>query len=84
MNQFDYDFDKLYKENSDNILGMFIEKIRGNSKDDDVARKALHRNRGSLVPRKSREGQAVMLLTRLKLDYFGKPGMVSVRSRAST
>lgn len=38
----DYDFDKLYKENSDNILGMFIEKIRESSKDDDVARKALY------------------------------------------
>lgn len=38
----DYDFDKLYRENADNMIGMFIEKIRESSKQDDVARKALY------------------------------------------
>lgn len=38
----DYDFDALYRENSDNIIGMFISKIRENAKQDEVAKKALY------------------------------------------
>ncbi len=38
----DYDFDLLYKENSDNMIGLFIQKIRENAKQDEVARKALY------------------------------------------
>lgn len=38
----DYDFDALYRENADNVIGMFIRKIRENAKQDEVARKALY------------------------------------------
>jgi DNA repair exonuclease SbcCD nuclease subunit len=38
----DYDFDALYKENSDNVIGMFIRKIRESAGQDEVARKALY------------------------------------------
>ncbi len=38
----DYDFDALYRENSNNIIGMFIQKIRENSTQDEVAKKALY------------------------------------------
>ncbi len=38
----DYDFDALYRENADNVIGMFIQKIRENAKQDEVARKALY------------------------------------------
>ena len=38
----DYDFDVLYRENKDNIIGMFIQRIRENSKEDEIARKALY------------------------------------------
>lgn len=38
----DYDFDALYLENKDNIIGMFIQKIRENTNQDEVARKALY------------------------------------------
>ncbi len=38
----DYDFDALYRENADNVIGMFIQKIRDNAKQDEIARKALY------------------------------------------
>lgn len=38
----DYDFDALYKDNTDNMIGMFIDKIRGEQKQDEVTKKALY------------------------------------------
>lgn len=38
----DYDFDALYRDNQDNIIGMFIQKIRDSAIQDDTARKALY------------------------------------------
>ena len=38
----DYDFDALYQENKDNIIGMFIQRIRENAVQDEVAKKALY------------------------------------------
>jgi len=37
----DYDFDALYRENADNIIGMFIKEIRESSQ-GETARKALY------------------------------------------
>ena len=37
----DYDFDRLLAENRDNIIGKFIEKIRAESTDGELANKAL-------------------------------------------
>lgn len=37
----DYDFDTLYRENADNLIGMFIKKIRENGQ-GEVAEKALY------------------------------------------
>jgi DNA repair exonuclease SbcCD nuclease subunit len=38
----DYDFDALYRENADNIIGMFIRKIKDSAGQDEVAKKALY------------------------------------------
>ena len=38
----DYDFDALYRENADNIIGQFILRIRESEKQDEVTRKALY------------------------------------------
>lgn len=38
----DYDFDALYRENADNMIGLFIRRIRDNATQDEVARKALY------------------------------------------
>ncbi|MHB8130681.1 MAG: metallophosphoesterase family protein [Mobilitalea sp.] len=38
----DYDFDQLYRENSDNMIGLFIKRIRENANQDEVAKKALY------------------------------------------
>lgn len=38
----DYDFDTLYRENSDNLIGLFIERIRQKSEQDQLAKKALY------------------------------------------
>lgn len=38
----DYDFDALYRENADNIIGQFILRIRESRKQDEVTRKALY------------------------------------------
>ena len=37
----DYDFDRLYIENRDNIIGKFIEKMRAETADEELRRKAL-------------------------------------------
>lgn len=38
----DYDFDVLYRENSDNIIGLYINKIRQNEAQTEVSKKALY------------------------------------------
>lgn len=38
----DYDFDGLYRENADNMIGMFIQRIRENAKQDEISKKALY------------------------------------------
>lgn len=38
----DYDFDALYRENEDNMIGMFIKSIRECNGGDEVTRKALY------------------------------------------
>ena len=38
----DYDFDALYRENSDNMIGMFIKQIREIKHQDDANEKALY------------------------------------------
>lgn len=38
----DYDFDALYKENSDNMIGLFIQRIREKAGQDEVTKKALY------------------------------------------
>lgn len=38
----DYDFDVLYRENEDNLIGLFIQKIRDSKEQDEITRKALY------------------------------------------
>lgn len=38
----DYDFDFLYEQNKDNIIGKYIERIRSIDEDDGVKKKALY------------------------------------------
>jgi len=38
----DYDFDALYRENADNIIGLFIQRIRENIEQNEVSKKALY------------------------------------------
>lgn len=38
----DYDLDKLYKENSNNILGLFIEEMKEKGLDNEIVRNALY------------------------------------------
>lgn len=38
----DYDFDAIYAENKDNIIGMYIEKVRDMSADNETKDKALY------------------------------------------
>jgi DNA repair exonuclease SbcCD nuclease subunit len=49
----DYDFDLLYKENADNMIGMFIQKIRETAGQDEVAKKALYYGMEALLGAKS-------------------------------
>ena len=37
-----YDFQRLYRENADNIIGLFIKSIKDKSQDEDVTKKALY------------------------------------------
>ena len=38
----DYNFDELYSENADNIIGLFIQAIRTKAGEDDITKKALY------------------------------------------
>lgn len=38
----DYDFDGLYRENADNMIGLFIQRIQENATQNEVAKKALY------------------------------------------
>lgn len=38
----DYDFDTLYRENADNLIGMFIQRIKEYGNQDGVGKKALY------------------------------------------
>ncbi|NLP35256.1 MAG: DNA repair exonuclease [Clostridiales bacterium] len=38
----DYDFDAIYRDNSDNLIGLFVQKVRENAEHDEVAKKALY------------------------------------------
>jgi len=38
----DYDFDALYRDNADNLIGLFIERIRQKANEDQLAKKALY------------------------------------------
>lgn len=38
----DYDFDALYRENSDNMIGMFIKQIKESKNQDEINKKALY------------------------------------------
>lgn len=38
----DYDFDALYRDNADNIIGLYIQKIRQKADQDELAKKALY------------------------------------------
>lgn len=38
----DYNFDALYRENSDNMIGMFIKQIRESDMQDEINKKALY------------------------------------------
>ncbi len=38
----DYDFESLYKENADNMIGMFIQRIHDKSEQDEITKKALY------------------------------------------
>lgn len=38
----DYDFDALYRDNADNMIGLFIQKVRESAQEDEVAKKALY------------------------------------------
>lgn len=38
----DYDFDHIYRENKDNMIGLFIKKIQESSEDDEIIHKALY------------------------------------------
>lgn len=45
----DYDFDRIYKENKDNMIGLFIKKIQESSQDDEIINKALYYGIGALL-----------------------------------
>jgi DNA repair exonuclease SbcCD nuclease subunit len=49
----DYDFDTLFRENADNMIGLFIQRIRDNAKQDEVAKKALYYGIEALLGAKS-------------------------------
>lgn len=51
----DYDFDALYRENEDNVIGLFIRRIRETTKQDEIARKALYYGMEALLGAKDRE-----------------------------
>ncbi|MDF2540825.1 MAG: hypothetical protein K0S47_543 [Herbinix sp.] len=38
----DYDFEALYQENTDNMIGLYIKRIRENAGEDEIGKKALY------------------------------------------
>lgn len=50
----DYDFDAIYMENADNIIGMFIKKIRESEIQDEITRKALYYGMEALLEARER------------------------------
>lgn len=49
----DYNFDELYLENKDNIIGMYIDKIRNMQYEEEVINKALYLGVRALLKQKS-------------------------------
>ncbi len=50
----DYDFDKLYLENKDNLIGTYISRIRNQAEDSDLTEKALYYGIEALLNTKER------------------------------
>ncbi len=50
----DYDFDALYRENTDNLIGLFIRRIRESENQDEVSRKALYYGMEALLGARER------------------------------
>ena len=50
----DYNFDELYQENKNNIVGAFIHKIRNSSEDEELNEKALYYGIQALLNTKER------------------------------
>lgn len=50
----DYDFDGLLHENSSNIIGMYINQIRNETSDEDIAEKALYYGLLALLSHKNK------------------------------
>jgi DNA repair exonuclease SbcCD nuclease subunit len=50
----DYDFDTLFKENADNMIGLFIQKIREHEVQDEISQKALYYGMEALLGAKDR------------------------------
>lgn len=48
----DYDFDRLEEENRDNIIGMYIERIRQQAGDSEISEKALYYGLEALLAQK--------------------------------
>ena len=38
----DYDFNELYEENKNNLIGMYIDHICNSGEEDEIIRKALY------------------------------------------
>lgn len=49
----DYDFEKLHKENNDNIIGMYIERIWSEAAETETSKKALYYGLEALLHHKS-------------------------------
>ena len=50
----DYDFDQLYFENKDNLIGAYISRIRTHTEDEDLVKKALYYGIEALLNTKER------------------------------
>ena len=50
----DYDFDKLYHENKDNLIGTYISRIRNQAEDSELTQKALYYGIEALLNTKER------------------------------
>lgn len=49
----DYDFDKLYKDNADNIIGLYIKKLKEKPVDNHLSKKALYYGIEAFIDAKS-------------------------------